>query len=140
MLPLFEGRSPYGIGSHYRLGIFCYCDQEPQGRIRDLDHGFFQITAVYGFMQTPNVQELMLACTEIDPALSSNDTSFLLGRDNGKMARWRKDLFIFRARNARPANAFVQIPPNRTVVRCTVSWYDIGVPTQSAYLTLDEPR
>jgi KUP system potassium uptake protein len=90
-------------------------------RIRDLGHGFYQITAVYGFMQTPNVQELMLACAEVEPALLSNDTSFFLGRetllvrDNGKMARWRKNLFIFLSRNARPANAFFQIPPNRVI-------------------------
>jgi KUP system potassium uptake protein len=31
------------------------------------------------------------------------------------MAQWRKSLFVFLSRNARPANMFFQIPPNRVV-------------------------
>ncbi len=49
------------------------------------------------------------------------DTSFFLGRetllitDKRGMARWRKMLFAFMSRNARPANLFFRIPPNRVV-------------------------
>jgi KUP system potassium uptake protein len=49
------------------------------------------------------------------------DTSYYLGRETlltsgrGEMARWRKALFAFLSRNARPANMFFQIPPNRVV-------------------------
>ena len=32
-----------------------------------------------------------------------------------KMARWRKALFVYLQRNARPANAFFRIPANRVV-------------------------
>jgi KUP system potassium uptake protein len=31
------------------------------------------------------------------------------------MPRWRKQLFILMANNARPANAFFNLPPNRVV-------------------------
>ena len=31
------------------------------------------------------------------------------------MARWRKMLFAFLSRNARPATAFFGLPPNRVV-------------------------
>jgi KUP system potassium uptake protein len=31
------------------------------------------------------------------------------------MAGWRKHLFVFLSKNARPANAFFRIPPNRVV-------------------------
>ena len=31
------------------------------------------------------------------------------------MSRWRKKLFVFMSRNARPANAFFELPPNRVV-------------------------
>ena len=31
------------------------------------------------------------------------------------MAKWRKSLFIYLSRNARPANAFFNVPPNRVV-------------------------
>jgi KUP system potassium uptake protein len=63
----------------------------------------------------------MALCAETGLDSKTNDTSFYLGREtllitNKKgMARWRKMLFAFMSRNARPANAFFQIPPNRVV-------------------------
>ncbi len=90
-------------------------------RVHGLGQGFFQITAEYGFMQTPNVEEIMRACGEAGIKCEANETSFFLGRetliitDKKGMARWRKVLFTFLAKNARPANAFFRIPPNRVV-------------------------
>jgi KUP system potassium uptake protein len=90
-------------------------------QIRDLGHGFHQVTASYGFMQTPNVIEVLQRCTDRGLKVDRNDTSFFLGRETlliterPGMARWRKILFAFLSRNARPANAFFRIPPNRVV-------------------------
>jgi KUP system potassium uptake protein len=90
-------------------------------KIVDLGHGFYQVRAMYGFMQTPNVLEVMDLCGEAGLATRKNDTSFFLGREtliitkNAEMATWRKMLFAFMSRNARPANTFFQIPPNRVV-------------------------
>ncbi len=90
-------------------------------RVHDLGQGFFQITAEYGFMQTPNVEEIMRACGDAGIKCEANETSFFLGRetliitDKKGMSRWRKVLFTFLSKNARPANAFFRIPPNRVV-------------------------
>jgi KUP system potassium uptake protein len=87
----------------------------------DLGHGFYKVGAAYGFMQTPNVLELMDLCAEKGLETRKTDTSFFLGRETllithkRGMARWRKMLFSFMSRNARPANLFFQIPPNRVV-------------------------
>jgi len=87
----------------------------------DIGQGFYQVTAAYGFMQTPNVLELMDLLAEKGLETRTTDTSFFLGRETllithkRGMARWRKMLFTFMSRNARPANAFFQIPPNRVV-------------------------
>ncbi len=89
--------------------------------INEIGHGFYQVRAGYGFMQTPNVLEVLELCVEKGIAAKRADTSFYLGRetllitDKRGMARWRKMLFSFMSRNARPANAFFQIPPNRVV-------------------------
>jgi KUP system potassium uptake protein len=89
--------------------------------MKDLGHGFFQVTAAYGFMETPNVLEVLEQCAAAGLATSEADTSFYLGRETlvmvkGRgMAGWRKTLFAFLSRNARPANAFFRIPPNRVV-------------------------
>jgi KUP system potassium uptake protein len=90
--------------------------------VKDIGNGFFSVRAVYGFMQTPNVQDVLRACVKAGVQADPGDTSFFLGREtliiskgSKGMAWWRKLLFSFLSRNARPANAFFQIPPNRVV-------------------------
>ena len=89
--------------------------------VRSRGHGLYQVTLHYGFMQTPTVPEVMDRCADRGLETRKTDTSFFLGRETllitskGGMARWRKGLFSFLSRNARPANAFFQIPSNRVV-------------------------
>jgi KUP system potassium uptake protein len=96
-------------------------DAERIKEINDLGHGFWQVSASYGFMQTPNVLEVLETCRMKGLITNKTDTSFFLGRETliltnkRSMALWRKMLFSFMSRNARPANAFFQIPPNRVV-------------------------
>ena len=97
----------------------------PEGRIeflKDLGNGIFQVRAVYGFMEAPNALDIMTLCAQRGLTTKFEDTSFFLGRETlvitekkGTMAFWRKVLFSFLSRNARPATAFFQIPPNRVV-------------------------
>ncbi|HRG98069.1 MAG TPA: potassium transporter Kup [Polyangiaceae bacterium] len=96
----------------------------PEERIAglvDRGQGFYQVQAAYGYMQTPNVLELMDLCADRGLETRETDTSFFLGRETllithrGGMAKWRKALFTFMSRNARPANLFFRIPPNRVV-------------------------
>jgi KUP system potassium uptake protein len=89
--------------------------------VREMGQGFWEAIAHYGFMETPNVPRILSKCgafgLQVDPAQSS----YFLGRETllptgrGRIARWRKRLFIVLARNARPANAFFRIPANRVV-------------------------
>jgi KUP system potassium uptake protein len=84
-------------------------------------HNFGRIKAKYGFMQTPNVPEILALAAERGIVAKPTETTFYLGRENliptgnKPLARWRKRLFIFMQRNARPATEFFGIPPNRVV-------------------------
>ncbi len=84
-------------------------------------HNFGRIKAKYGFMQTPNVPEILALAAERGIIAKPTETTFYLGRENliptgsKPLARWRKRLFIFMQRNARPATEFFGIPPNRVV-------------------------
>jgi len=84
-------------------------------------HNFGRIKAKYGFMQTPNVPEILALAAERGIIAKPSETTFYLGRENliptgsKPLARWRKRLFIFMQRNARPATEFFGIPPNRVV-------------------------
>jgi KUP system potassium uptake protein len=93
---------------------------------RDLGHGFFQVVIRSGFMETPNVPDLLdaLATRETGgPKLKivPMETTYFLGREtllaNGpsRMWTWRKRLFIVMARNAQTASSFFGLPANRVV-------------------------
>ncbi|WP_438028060.1 potassium transporter Kup [Sorangium sp. So ce233] len=83
--------------------------------------GIYQVTACYGFMQTPNAPSVLEGCKRHGLIIDLGRTSYYLGREtllttgSSKMSRWRKALFAFISRNARPATAYFGLPPNRVV-------------------------
>ena len=89
--------------------------------VEDLTHGFFRVKAYYGFMQTPNVEEIRLRCGEHGIKARRMDTTYYLGREqliatgSTGMAKWRKKLFAIMTKNSRSATQFFGIPPNRVV-------------------------
>jgi KUP system potassium uptake protein len=109
---------------------------------RELGHGFYQVVAHYGFMETPDVPAVLQALGRPDGnrrpvGMKLMETTFYLGRETliatssskrrgtappmdgvptvARMAGWRKKLFILMTRNARSATAFFGLPPNRVV-------------------------
>jgi KUP system potassium uptake protein len=89
--------------------------------VTELGHGFYRVVARVGFMQTPDVPRLLARCAQHDLVVDDATTTYYLGRQTlittGKtpIARWRKILFAFLGRNARPPTAFFNLPPNRVV-------------------------
>jgi len=94
---------------------------EDRVRVEKLEHGFHRVTIRYGFMQSPEVPRALGECARLGLVMPPERTSYFLGRETllttGKsgLARWRKALFAFLARNARSATSFFGIPPNRVV-------------------------
>ncbi len=92
-----------------------------------LEHGFVRATAVYGFMESPDVTEVLSLLREQGIKARPMETSYYLGRElliprqkawkegGMTMSIWRKRLFAFMAKNAQSAAAFFQLPPNRVV-------------------------
>jgi KUP system potassium uptake protein len=89
--------------------------------IHELGHGFSRVVARFGFMETPNIPQILTMCSQRGLATRPAETSFFLGRErlivggSFPMARWRKKLFVFLSRNARSATEYFGIPPNRVV-------------------------
>jgi KUP system potassium uptake protein len=89
--------------------------------VTEIGYGFFQIVAFYGFMQTPNVMEIMKKAEEFGLSIDPETTTFFLGRealllsDKSRMKRWRKSLFAFMSRNAQTATTYFNIPPSRVI-------------------------
>jgi KUP system potassium uptake protein len=83
--------------------------------------GFYRVTATYGFMETPNVPEVLELARAQGLDTRRMETSFYLGRERvlptgaSRMARWRKKVFIVMTRNAQTATHYFGLPPNRVV-------------------------
>ncbi|MFN2399468.1 MAG: potassium transporter Kup, partial [Gemmatimonadaceae bacterium] len=96
-------------------------DDAERVSVTALEHGFFRVKATYGFMETPNVPEVLALSKVFGLETQPQQTSFYLGRERlipsgkGKLMRWRKKIFIFMSRNAQPATEFFGLPPNRVV-------------------------
>jgi KUP system potassium uptake protein len=91
-------------------------------QFKDLGQGFFHIAAHYGFMQTPNVPDvLQRAAALYGVPYTPGKTSYYLGRETllatkkSGMQTWRKMLFSFISRNSRSATQYFGIPPDRVV-------------------------
>jgi len=95
--------------------------REERVTVSSLDHGFWRVTARYGFMESPDVPALLAQCAEQGIIARPMETSYYLGHERllptgpTKMARWRKRLFVLMARNAQSAAQFFQLPSNRVV-------------------------
>jgi KUP system potassium uptake protein len=96
-------------------------DDDDRVRVEPLSEGFYRVTATYGFMESPDVKEILAYCRDAGIHARPTETTYYLGRERlvltgkAKMARWRKKIFAFMARNARSATEFFGIPPNRVV-------------------------
>lgn len=92
--------------------------EEQRFQIEPLDLGFQRVVGRYGFMEQPNVPELL---KRADVIHSLEHTTFFLGKENlvvtdrPGMAKWRAILFSFMARNAQPATRFFGIPYDRVM-------------------------
>ncbi len=86
-----------------------------------LPQGFYRVRASYGFMERPDVQEIIALCRGLGMNAVAEETTYYLGRAQllatgpARMMRWRKRLFSFMARHASSATDFFNIPPNRVV-------------------------
>jgi KUP system potassium uptake protein len=98
-----------------------YVDAAQRVNVEALGAGFWRVQAFYGFMQSPEMKDIMASARSSGLVCASGSTSYFLGREqllpNGpsRMPTWRKKLFILMMRNARSATAFFGIPPGRVV-------------------------
>jgi KUP system potassium uptake protein len=99
-----------------------YVPKDKSLELRRMEHGFYRVIAHVGFMQQPDVPAILdRASSKFDLGVKRGDTTYYMGRQtlltSGKtpIAKWRKVLFAFLARNARAPTEFFNLPPNRVV-------------------------
>jgi KUP system potassium uptake protein len=94
---------------------------EQQIDVRQLGLGFFDVRVRDGFMEDPNVPEVLVRACDKGLELDEDDVTYFLGRETlivtkqAGMAGWRERLFVLMARNAVRAPSFFRLPPERVV-------------------------
>jgi len=87
--------------------------------VKPLGKGFYGVSARYGFMDEPDIEDIVTACRWKALDIAIEGTTFFLGRetlvasDRPGMPQWRETLFAFMSRNALRATAFFKIPANQ---------------------------
>ncbi len=114
---------------HERVVLLTITTEEdarvPGGRrVEIIRHGqgFYRVIARHGFMDEPDIVEILRLCGEQNLQLRLSETTFFLSRENvlcregrGWVRGWRDRIFAYLARNAQSATAFFGLPANRVV-------------------------
>jgi KUP system potassium uptake protein len=96
-------------------------DEAKRLRLDALSQGLYRVRAHYGFMERPDVRQIIARCHDMGLEAPTDDTTYYLGRMRlmptgpAPMMRWRKRLFVFMARTASSVPDFFSIPPDRVV-------------------------
>jgi KUP system potassium uptake protein len=89
--------------------------------LQSLEHNFCLLTARFGFMEFPDVPQLLDECRPLGLELKMEETTFFLSRllviptEQPGMALWRERLFAVMLRNAAHATDFFRIPTHRVM-------------------------
>jgi KUP system potassium uptake protein len=100
-----------------------YVDPANRVRIEQIVPRLTRVTAYYGFMETPNVGEILSRCRpQLPKEIDLDDADFFLARprivkrtDRRKFPKWRRWLLAYMMRNAKPLTDSLGIPPDRII-------------------------
>jgi KUP system potassium uptake protein len=89
--------------------------------VEELGYGVWRVKARFGFMEEPDVPDVLRRCAVLDLKFKEHETTFFLSRETiipskrSGMMMWRERLFAIMSRNAQSATAFFRLPASRVV-------------------------
>ena len=89
--------------------------------VNTLEENVYQVIGRYGYMETPDLGELIERIDRTILPLKIEECSFFLSRENvlparaSPLGKIRQRIFLFLGRNALPATDFFRLPPSRVV-------------------------
>jgi KUP system potassium uptake protein len=96
--------------------------EERRFKAESLGHGIYRVVASYGFMQEPNVPEVLgEAAAGLSLKIDLAESTYYLGRESvhpgpeGSMGSFAESLFSYLQRNAVTADAHFHIPPRQVI-------------------------
>ncbi|MEK7794708.1 MAG: KUP/HAK/KT family potassium transporter, partial [Candidatus Hydrogenedentota bacterium] len=98
-----------------------HVSEEQRVEVKSLGNGLYRVFARYGFMESPDVIDVLRKCSANGLTIDIFAVTFFVGREvivstaKPGMARWREHVFAFLTRNAAAPTTFFNVPPNQTV-------------------------
>lgn len=89
--------------------------------VRSLGRGFYQVTALYGYLEEPHIPELLAKLSEKEIPFSANEVTYFVSRERlvkgapGKLAPWEMRLFSLQSKHGTSPADFFHLPPDRVV-------------------------
>jgi len=96
--------------------------------LREIGEGVWRAVGRYGYMQSPDVAELMEKIKAAGVPINPQGATFFFNREmiitggSARMWEWQKNLYALLSRNARPAKDYYRITPSQII--------EIGLPLQ----------
>jgi len=96
--------------------------------VEDHSHGVWRVICRYGYMESPNLTDIVQRVIARGVPLNPHSTTFYFNREmiisggNARMWEWQKSFYSFLSRNARPVKDYYQIMPTQII--------EIGLPIQ----------
>jgi len=94
-----------------------WTDPEERVSVQRVDDKFWRADARHGFMEHPDIQEILKECKAKGAEIDLGDVTYYVGhetvipRENGKgMARWQEVLFAAMGRNAERISDYLELP------------------------------
>jgi KUP system potassium uptake protein len=97
-------------------------------KLRDIGEGVWRATGHYGYMESPDVNDLISHVKEAGLKINPQSATYFFSREmvmsggNTGMWEWEKSFYSFLIRNARPAKDYYNITPSQII--------EIGLPVQ----------
>ncbi len=89
--------------------------------IANMGHGVYRVTAHYGFMESPDIPQIMSRVKSKVQNINLDEVTYYVGRislvpDRKRtMPRWRRFLFMFMLRNSLGGATYLNIPPSKVM-------------------------
>jgi KUP system potassium uptake protein len=96
--------------------------------VREIGHGVWRAIGRYGYMESPDVANLMEKVRAAGVPLKLNEATYYFNREmiitggDTRMFDWQKYFYAFLSRNARQARDYYQLPPSQII--------EVGLPIQ----------
>jgi KUP system potassium uptake protein len=96
-------------------------DESKRIEIAGLGYGVYKVTAHYGFMEAPDIPQIMSQVKARGLNINLDKVTYFMGRislvrDRKRtMPRWRRFLFTFMFRNSLSGSSYLNIPPSQVI-------------------------